>query len=155
MDNIIFVCTGNTCRSPMAEGIFNKLAEEKGLNARSTSAGLWAADSISVSKNSIDAVSGYGVDISRHCSSPLVFEKIKKADLILTMTEGHKSQLVAALSNEHHSIKKVYTLKEYVGECDKNILDPFGMDLNAYIETAKEIYNCIEKLIDILIKRNN
>lgn len=155
MDSIIFICTGNTCRSPMAEGIFNKTAKEEGLNMIATSAGLWAADGMAVSPNSVEAVKQYGIDIGDHVSRPLSLDDIMRADLILTMTEGHKMQLMQALDDKVDVGEKIYTLKEYVNEENINISDPFGMDIDTYIATAEEINDSVEKLIKILIKRNN
>lgn len=156
MKSIIFVCTGNTCRSPMAEGLFNKLAMDSGLDTQATSAGLWAANGMKVSDHAVEAVESYDVDISDHKSRPLMLEDVLGADVILTMTEGHKMQLVNALDGKVDSVDNIYTLKEYVGHLDnKDIMDPFGMDLNTYIRTAEDIHENIVKLMIMLNKSNN
>lgn len=152
MENILFICTGNTCRSPMAEGIFNKLAKDNSIDAIASSAGLWAADGMKVSDHAVEAVEQYNVDISDHLSSPLTIEVVEGADLILTMTDGHKMQLLNAL--EEGARYKVYTLKEYVyGDGDINIMDPFGLDLDTYIATAGEIYNALDTMINRIAEK--
>ena len=156
MESIIFICTGNTCRSPMAEGIFNKLARDNGLETLGTSAGLWAADGMKVSDHAVEAVKRYDVDISEHRSRPLMLDDVLEAHVILTMTEGHKMQLINALEGKVDSIDNIYTLKEYVGGLEeKDIIDPFGMDLDTYIRTSEDIRDSIIKIIDMLNKSNN
>ena len=66
--NVLFVCTGNTCRSPMAAALFNKIAVEKDLDVRIESAGLFANDGEPASENAVAAMKDYGVDLSEHVS---------------------------------------------------------------------------------------
>ena len=108
-EHILFVCTGNTCRSPMAEGLFRKLAEREGLSCQVRSAGVSAWDGSPISQHSADILQGRGI-MDRICSSAVSGESVTWADLILTMTTGHKETLIRRYPE---AVDKVYTLKEF------------------------------------------
>ncbi len=131
--SVLFVCTGNTCRSPMAEGIFNSL----GQNGVASSAGLCVTSVTGAEKYAIDAASRLDVDISNHIPQQTTLDMFESADLVLTMTLEHKW----ALPDD----KKVYTLKEAAGECG-NVADPYGGNAEIYEKCAEEIKNLIEKI---------
>lgn len=144
--NILFVCTGNTCRSPMAAAIMNKIAVENDLDVRIESAGIFASDGEKASENAVKALAGYGIDLTGHRSKPVTEDLIKQCDLILTMTEGHR-QILLPLAGD-----KVHVLNEYAGASGE-IPDPYGGDLEEYEETAREIYDVLvdvaEKIADM------
>ena len=146
--NILFVCTGNTCRSAMAAAIMDKIAREKNLDVRIESAGIFAGDGAPASENAAEALKDYGIDLSYHRSKPVTRELIGQCDLILTMTDGHKNALKKAADG------KIFTLAEYAGE-DKDISDPFGGDLETYKKCAGEIYGLLEKAAERLPKIGN
>ena len=133
MKKILFVCTGNTCRSPMAEGIFNKFAEEKGIDCISQSAGLMVIEH-KVSENSFEVCRENGIDISSHTPTQITAEMINDADIILTMTSSHK----AAFGN----MDKVFTVAEYFGD-DSDISDPYGGSLEDYRQTFCQLKSLI------------
>jgi len=149
MKNILFVCTGNTCRSSMAEAIANHLVRQKGLAAEFSfvSAGTGAWEGCPASPNAIEAVKEYGLDLSFHKAKKVNSSLIVKADLILTMTKGHKAQVAALFPA---SLDKLYTLYEYLGYKGKDIEDPIGGDLAVYQACARELKEAIEKLLDKL-----
>lgn len=109
MKRILFVCTGNTCRSPMAEAILRHKARERGIAVEVRSAGVSTIDGLPMSAHSLEALRRR--DVSHDgTSSSLTPEAIRWADLILTMTSGHKREL---LQWHPESVDKTYTLKEY------------------------------------------
>lgn len=142
----LFVCTGNTCRSPMAEGLFNHLCAKAGLEARASSAGLFVMPGSAVSKNSVRAMAEEGVDISGHVPNPLTKEDAERFDVILTMSESHKMSIiqgVPALAD------RVYTLGEYSGT-NSDILDPYGGTYEQYKKCMASIKKCVELIIEKL-----
>ena len=141
--NILFVCTGNTCRSPMAAALFNKIATQRGLDVRIESAGLFAADGENASNEAIIAMQKYDIDLLGHHAQSVNTELLEKSDLILTMTAAHKMVLFESAQG------KVFTLCEYAG-VDYDIEDPFGGDVEEYEECAKAIYEALERVADRL-----
>lgn len=140
---ILFVCTGNTCRSAMAEGIAKDLLKKENISAEVSSAGVFATFGLSASENAVLALNEIGIDISKHISKPLSKEMLQDAYLVLTMTKSHKN---AILSKYPQFSDKVFTLFEFIGE-DKDVNDPFGRDLETYRKSAIEIKQAIEKII--------
>lgn len=141
--NILFVCTGNTCRSPMAAALFNKIAVERGLDVRIESAGLFAVDGEPASNEAIIAMQKYDIDLLGHHAQSINTELLEKSDLILTMTAAHKMVLEGSAQD------KVYTVCEFAG-VDSDIDDPFGGDVEEYEECAKQLYEALRKAADKL-----
>lgn len=149
--NILFVCTGNTCRSPMAEKILQKKAKEYNLELNIMSAGLAAIEGQAVSANAGVIINEYGQDVN-HCSRRSSRQLLEWADVIITMTQDHKRFL---LSQNSHLRKKIFTLKELaittnnsdIFDLSIDIEDPFGKDLEAYRRVAQEIDDALEVLI--------
>ena len=113
MQRILFVCTGNTCRSPMAAGLFAKMLQERGVTGIAVaSAGLAAFDGAPASAEAVEVMRQFGVDLSGHRTRRLTREMVLTADLVLTMTKRHK-EAVLALAPE--AAGKVFTLREFAG----------------------------------------
>ena len=130
---ILFVCTGNTCRSPMAQVMAAQLF---GKHHEVASAGIMAMPKQKASKHAIEAMKQRQIDLTKHKSQMLSEKLLNWADLVLTMTESHKS----AISDD-----KVHTLGEYAAT-KVSISDPFGGDLDTYLSCAKEIYDLLIKI---------
>lgn len=146
--SVIFVCTGNTCRSPMAEGLMRKFLAEKGVNNVSViSRGISVFEGSHASENSILAIKKYNVDLSSHRAKPLTFEEINSAGLILTMSKGHKSAILLSFPEYED---KVFTINEFAFKREKDISDPFGGSIDVYERCLDEIYECLKETADKL-----
>jgi len=114
-ERILFVCTGNTCRSPMAEGLMRAFAQKEQLDCEVRSAGVLAWDGHPISPHSADILREKGID-ERMTSSQLTGETVEWADLILTMTSSHKETVIRRFPE---AVDKVYTLKEFAEDDPK------------------------------------
>ncbi|WP_093291103.1 low molecular weight protein arginine phosphatase [Thermoactinomyces sp. DSM 45892] len=143
---ILFVCTGNTCRSPMAEALLRNLSKEFHINLEVRSAGTHAYDGMQASEHSIMALQEKGIDHD-HRSQAITSELIHWSDLILTMTVGHQSILGQMFPEAN---EKIYTLKNLAygaQDGDQDIADPYGGSAKMYQETRDEIEQAIRQLL--------
>lgn len=146
--NILLVCSGNTCRSPLAAAILadklSRLPEFEGTSVQSAGTGAW--DGTPASEGSYLVALERGLDLSGHRARMLTADQVRDADLILTMSEAH-ARRVAELGGE----QKVFPLAEYAGNPDgrRDIRDPMGGDVAGYRETA----TLLDELLDRAIAR--
>ncbi len=150
--HILFICTGNTCRSSMAEALFKDMLQNCGIdNIEVHSAGVAVFFPSGASSNAVEVMKNRNIDLSRHQSRQVTKEMVDTADLVLTMTVSHRERLVHLFP---YAADKIFTLKEYVNDADMNrdfdIIDPFGGDLECYDKCADEIYACLQKLLEKL-----
>ena len=137
MGSILFVCSGNVCRSPMAAGLLRQSLLDRNLAAghRVFSAGLWALDGQPASANAIAAMTERGIDITDHVAHTLTAEDVASADLILGMSQEH----VEVIQNTWPQYRwKAHRLGEMSGK-RRDIQDPYGKPLKAYRACAEVI----------------
>jgi protein-tyrosine phosphatase len=135
---VLFVCTGNTCRSPMAEALLqNQLSFSKRKKYSISSAGTNATGSSHASILATEAMQAINIDISGHKSRQLTNEMVDRADLILALSETHAESVRGSYPKTEG---KVFLLSDYSGmNKGSSISDPFGSDLDTYITTRDEI----------------
>lgn len=134
---VLFVCTGNLCRSPMAAGFFRQRLEEEGLDGQFTvrSAGTWAAEGEPASPNTLHAMADYGIDLGAHQAHLLTPHDVQEADVVVVMEQDHADAILRQIPEAQ---AKVHLLTELAG-AEGDVLDPYGMDIHSYRETAGEI----------------
>lgn len=135
--NILFVCTGNTCRSPMAEGLFKKLLADKNIDKiNCSSAGLFAMTGDEVTPNSVKACERFAVDISAHRARRITSYILDETDKFVCMTPDHAASLALYVPHE-----KTIVL-------GSGIPDPYGGDLETYIRCANSIRTALIEQFD-------
>lgn len=136
--SILFVCTANLIRSPMAAALFRvrlMMNEPEWRRWRVDSAGTWAASGHPAAVEAQMVMQRRGLDISAHRSRPVTFELLRRYRLVLTMESGHKESILAEFPQFHGS---VYLLSEMAGEMEP-VKDPVGGTLIEFENTANVI----------------
>lgn len=137
---ILFVCTGNTCRSPMAEGIFRKILSDKNINdVECSSAGLFAMTGDDPAENAVKACERFGVDISSHRARRITAYILDETDKFVCMTKEHAASLSMYVPSE-----KILVLGE-------GVPDPYGGNLEEYIICANSIKKALEAQLDEIV----
>lgn len=150
---IMFVCTGNICRSAMAEAIMKKRALENNLKIEVYSCGTYAENGQMASFNAIETMKQYDIDLNNHMSTNINNSNILDMDLILCTTFSHKANVF----HLYPELKgKIFTIKEYAdllgNDRNYDIKDPWGYNMETYMNCAEEISLCIGKILEKIAK---
>jgi protein-tyrosine phosphatase len=152
--NILFVCSGNSCRSPIAEGLMKtKLTNEFRERVTVDSAGTLGLDGNPATDFAIHVASELGADISQHRSRGISEELVKDADIIFAMTPEHQAYLEKAFPEVRDNVFLLKTFDRQPGEeFDEFIDDPIGGTLAVYRECARIINEELERILPRLAR---
>ena len=143
---VLFVCTANICRSPMAQTIFDVLAEEAGLPFRAQSAGTAALEGRPMAPNAVTALEEVGINPEPHSARQVTAIMLKEVELVLAMTPRH----TATVSRLGPSPPRgIHTLPVYVAsDQGEGVPDPYGHTMTTYRSTVRQLYEYVERLTD-------
>lgn len=153
ISNILFVCIGNICRSPFAQGLFTKLMHQEGHKGfQAKSAGLLALPGNSVTFLAQKVAAEHGVDLAGHQAKPLSQELVDWSGLILVMEKSHKDDLLDDFSE---AADKTFLIRRFArfGSRKRGIADPYGLQYDAYRFCYLDIEDAVLGLVDYLIKK--
>jgi len=142
---VLLVCTGNTCRSPMAAGLLRQMLESEGARIVVESAGTAAWEDQPATAPAVQVAARGGVDLSGHRSRRLTPAMVRAADLVLVMERGHLAAVRALGAEADHS----HVLSEWPapGEPGLEISDPFGASIEAYEECWSRIQHHLKRVV--------
>jgi glycine hydroxymethyltransferase len=151
MRTVLFVCTGNICRSPMAQGLFADLIRGR-RDIEVSSAGIGAGAGQPASPHAVDVMREINIDIRHIRSKPLMADVVRKADFIFVMTYGHLDSMLLLFPS---AAEKTFLIREFETELpvmEREVSDPIGMSRDIYRRTRDEIRAALPRLLDLVLR---
>ena len=151
MRNVLFVCTGNICRSPMAQGLFADLIRGR-RDIEVTSAGIGAIGGQPPSPYAVEVMSELGLDIRNIRSKPLMADLVRKADFIFVMTYGHLDSMLLLFPS---AAEKTFLLREFetdLAVMEREVSDPIGQSRETYRSCRNQIREALPRLLDLVLR---
>lgn len=149
---VLFVCTGNTCRSPMAEQIFNCFLKKKGLSAqyKATSAGVNADKGGTMNELAVAALINLGIKPKKHRCRQFTRSKAAGADIVICMSKSHRDHIIEEFELGGEASGNVCCFSQITGAFD--VPDPFGSDIDKYISCANYLNYACEDILNLITK---
>jgi len=151
MRTVLFVCTGNICRSPMAQGLFADLIRGR-RDIEVSSAGIGAGPGQAASSHAVEVMRELNIDIRHIRSKPLMADVVRKADFIFVMTYGHLDSMLLLFPS---AAEKTFLIREFETELpvmEREVSDPIGMSRDVYRRTRDEIRAAMPRLLDLVLR---
>jgi RpiB/LacA/LacB family sugar-phosphate isomerase len=151
MRNVLFVCTGNICRSPMAQGLFADLVRGRS-DIEVTSAGIGAVGGQPPSTHSVEVMAELGLNIRNIRSKPLMADLVRKADFIFVMTYGHLDSMLLLFPS---AAEKTFLLREFETDLpvmEREVSDPIGQSRETYRNCREQIREALPRLLDLVLR---
>ena len=148
MKKILFVCTGNSCRSVMAQGLLRHLLQKKGRNdIQVLSAGVATIGGMGPTPETVEVMKSMEVDVSGHVGQPVTPELVRHADIIFCMEEFHREWIIAGAPEAAPKTHLLKTFQANQKAQDPNIPDPIGRPKEVYESCSMTIKDSIDRVV--------